>query len=242
MGYGTFLEDGNAFSFQHKNYNYGRNHFYRTPWTYQSTRYTVHHDPLWQVHGVGNGQDYQPGSFVSRPVKKIVHDILFVSPKKVKLSKKTYSVIQRLSQWPEVIACSTQLVQGNQWTDFSCPLRVHYLIHKQHSGFLWGSSAAESLCQQFCCMISCCLLARQLLHGGKAFAVVNGDDSTPLTLKCVCKRKKLCFLYSACYSSPFLNRAIIFSKVTVSERTTFILYSRTLPSHLWVPGCSHVSM
>lgn len=59
-------------------------------WSYQSARHAVHHDPLWQVHGVGNGQDHQPGSLVSRPIKEVVHDILFVSPEKVELPKETY--------------------------------------------------------------------------------------------------------------------------------------------------------
>ena len=42
-----------------------------------------------------------------------------------------------------------------------------YLVHKQHSGFLRGSLGAKSLCQQFYCMVSCCLLACHLLHWGK---------------------------------------------------------------------------
>lgn len=67
-------------------------HFYTTPLPYQSAGYAVHHDPFWQVHGVGNGQDNQSGSLVSRPIKEIVHDILFLSPKKVELPKNIYNV------------------------------------------------------------------------------------------------------------------------------------------------------
>lgn len=74
-------------------------HFCSTPWTYQAASHTVHHDPLWKVHGIGNSQHDQPGSFVSRPIKEVVQHILFVSPKKVKLPKTTiYDVTQRLSQ------------------------------------------------------------------------------------------------------------------------------------------------
>lgn len=55
------------------------------PRTYQSAGHPVHHDALWQVHGVGNGQDHEPGLLVSGPVKEIVHYVLFLSPQKVKL-------------------------------------------------------------------------------------------------------------------------------------------------------------
>lgn len=66
--------------------------FVRTAWiglrTYQSAWYPVHHDALWQVHGVGNGQDHKPGILVSGPVKEIVHYVLFLSPEKVELPGK----------------------------------------------------------------------------------------------------------------------------------------------------------
>lgn len=48
---------------------------------------------------------------------------------------------------------------------FSGPPRAPpYLVHKQHSGFLRGPLGAEPLCQQFYCMVSCCLLACQVLQ------------------------------------------------------------------------------
>lgn len=55
-----------------------------------------------------------------------------------------------------------------------------YLIHKQHGGFLRGPLGAKSLCQQFGCMVSCCLLACHLLHWEKT-GMVNSKDLLPWT-------------------------------------------------------------
>ena len=54
-------------------------------WPYQSAGHPVHHDALWQIHGVSNGQDHKAGLLVSGPVKEIVHYVLFLGPQKVKL-------------------------------------------------------------------------------------------------------------------------------------------------------------
>lgn len=89
--------------------------FVRTAWiglrTYQSAWYPVHHDALWQVHGVGNGQDHKSGILVSGPVKEIVHYILFLSPEKIELPGK----------WREM-QHKPETEPGPQWRLVTTPL------------------------------------------------------------------------------------------------------------------------
>lgn len=52
---------------------------------YQSAGHSVDHDPLRQVHGVGDGQHHQAGVAPGRPVEQVVHDVLFARPQQVQL-------------------------------------------------------------------------------------------------------------------------------------------------------------
>lgn len=56
--------------------------------TYQPARHSVHHDPLWQIHGVCNSKDDQLWVLLGWPVKQIVHYILLPGPQKVELEEK----------------------------------------------------------------------------------------------------------------------------------------------------------
>lgn len=55
--------------------------------THQSARHSVDHDPLWKVHRVGDGQHDQAGVTPCRPIKQVVHDVLFPGPEKVQLDE-----------------------------------------------------------------------------------------------------------------------------------------------------------
>lgn len=54
---------------------------------HQSARHPVDHDPLGQVHGVGDGQHDQPGVTPRRPVKQVVHHVLLPGPEQVQLEE-----------------------------------------------------------------------------------------------------------------------------------------------------------
>ena len=48
--------------------------------TYQSAGDSVHHDPLWEVHGVCNSQHHQSGLEPAGPVKQMVQHRLLPGP------------------------------------------------------------------------------------------------------------------------------------------------------------------
>lgn len=54
---------------------------------HQPARHPVDHDPLGQVHGVGDGQHHQAGVAPRRPIEQVVHDILLPGPKQVQLQQ-----------------------------------------------------------------------------------------------------------------------------------------------------------
>lgn len=52
---------------------------------HQSAGHSVDHDPLGQVHGVGDGQDHQAGVTPRRPIEQVVHHVLLPGPQQVQL-------------------------------------------------------------------------------------------------------------------------------------------------------------
>lgn len=54
---------------------------------HQPARHPVDHDPLGQVHGVGDGQHHQAGVALRWPIEQVVHDILLPGPEQVQLQQ-----------------------------------------------------------------------------------------------------------------------------------------------------------
>lgn len=60
--------------------------------SHQPAGHSVDHDPLWQVHGVGDGQHHQAGVAAAGPVEEVVHDVLLPRPQQVQLQGSKDSV------------------------------------------------------------------------------------------------------------------------------------------------------
>lgn len=59
---------------------------------YQSAGHSVDHDPLGEVHGVGDGEHHQPAVAPGGPVEQVVHHILLPGPQQVQLQYQQTSV------------------------------------------------------------------------------------------------------------------------------------------------------
>lgn len=105
---------------------------------HQPAGHTVDHDPLRKVHGVGDGQNHQPGLSPRRPIKQIVHHVLLPGPQQVQLQ--TGNVTHAIRQ--EVLL---RLGGGGEWSFF--PKGNAHFVHQQHGSLLPGRRVAEASLQ-----------------------------------------------------------------------------------------------